>query len=170
VNWAYENNKRRVRRRRGNLLRGRRNQQLEGVCHLLEYGYQHLQFCKMPSFCIPVLLNESSPPFSWDDLLQVRDGWESELQREGGTECLWIWVFIWIRRVGWFVDMGFYTSFLSKLCRFYTSAATLRLMDPSFNFFSHPFCNCLFLLPRFFFKFYLFILLYLHDLKSNNSF
>ena len=58
VNWAYENNKRRVRRRRGNL------QQLEGVCNLLEYGYQQQQFCKMPCFCFPVLLNESSPPFS----------------------------------------------------------------------------------------------------------
>ena len=43
---------------------GRRNQQLEGVCHLLEYGYQHQQFCKMPCFCIPAQLNESSPPFS----------------------------------------------------------------------------------------------------------
>jgi len=63
ANWAYENNKRRVKRRRGNLLRGRRNQQLEGVCHLLEYGYQQHQFCKMSCFCIPVLLNESSPPF-----------------------------------------------------------------------------------------------------------
>jgi hypothetical protein len=29
----------------------------------LEYGYQQQQFCKMPCFCIPVLLNESSPPF-----------------------------------------------------------------------------------------------------------
>ena len=64
VNWAYENNKSRVRRRRGNLLRGRRNQQLEGVCHLLEYGYQQQQLCKIPCFCISDLLNESSPPFS----------------------------------------------------------------------------------------------------------
>jgi hypothetical protein len=43
--------------------------------------------------------------------------WDSELQREIATV---------------FVDMGFCTSFLPKLCRFYISAATLGLIDPSF--------------------------------------
>jgi hypothetical protein len=45
----------------------------------------------MPCFCIPVLLNESSPPFSWADLLQVRNGRVNCRGRD---------------RV--FVDMGFY--------------------------------------------------------------
>jgi len=127
VNWAYENNKRRVRRKRGNLLRGQGNQQLEGVCNLLEYGYQQQQFCKIPRFCIPVLLNESSTPFSWADLLQVRNGRVNCRVRERGRACSWIWVFIRIRRIGWFADMGFCTSFLSKLCCFYHIAPNWSL-------------------------------------------
>jgi hypothetical protein len=93
----------------------------------LEYGYQQQQFCKMPRFCIPVLLNESSPPFSWVDLLQVRNGRVNCGGREGGRACSWIWVFIRIRRIGWFADMGFCTSFLSKLCRFYHIAPNWSL-------------------------------------------
>jgi hypothetical protein len=71
----------------------------------LEYGYQQQQFCKMPRFCIPVLLNESSLPFSWADLLQVRNGRVNCRVRERGRACSWIWAFIRIRRIGWFVGI-----------------------------------------------------------------
>ena len=61
------------------------------------YGYQQQQFCKMPCFCIPAYENKRIFTAIFLGWSSSSEKWESELQREGGRDAV-------------FVDMGFYTD------------------------------------------------------------
>jgi len=120
---------------------------------------------KCPVFASqPMKINESSPPFSWADLLQARNGRVNCRGREG-------------RRDRVFVDMGFYMDKediwmvcgYGLLYFFLVKTMPFLFITLFFNKKNWPFCNCSFWFPKFFHFNFIFILC-LHGLKPNNCF